>query len=200
MNVCALVPQKSLAIAKGRLSAVLSRAARAQLSLRLLQSVCRALGAVDAVKSVTVMTPDPDVQRHATRWGVRVTFDARPDLNGALAALFAGLAGPEHALLVVAADLPMLRPSDVAAVIARGTHRSIVLAPSKDGTGTNALLLPPGVAMLPAYGPGSLFAHRERARHLGLRVVEIRRPGLGFDVDTPGDLTGLERMGWSEAR
>ena len=200
MGVQAIVPRKALTIAKGRLSAVLSRAARAQLSLWLLESVCRALGAVDSVEAVTVMTPDPDVQRHAARWGVRATFDARPDLNGALAALFAGLAGPEHALLVVAADLPMLRPSDVAALIARGAQRSIVLAPSKDGTGTNALLLPPGVAMPPAYGPGSLFAHRERAQHLGLGIVEIRRPGLGFDVDTPRDLTGLERMGWSEAR
>ena len=195
MNVCALVPQKSLAIAKGRLSAVLSRAARAQLSLRLLQSVCRALGAVDAVKSVTVMTPDPDVQRHAACWGVQATMDPRPDLNAALAVLLAGLAGPDHGLLVVAADLPLLRPSDVAALIARGAPRNVVLAASKDGTGTNALLLPPGVAMAPAYGPGSLFAHRERARHLGLSLVEIRRPGLGFDIDTPEDLTGLERMG-----
>ena len=200
MNVWAVVPQKSLAIAKGRLSDALSRAERAQLSLGLLQSVCRALGAVESVEGVIVMTPDPDVQHHAARWGVPATVDPRPDLNAALAALLVGLAGPDHGLLVVAADLPMLRPSDVAAVIARGAPRNVVLAPSKDGTGTNALLLPPGVAMLPAYGPGSLFAHRERARHLGLRVVEIRRPGLGFDVDTPGDLTGLERMGWSEAR
>ena len=200
MNAWAVVPQKPLAIAKGRLSGVLSRPARAQLSLRLLQSVCRTLTAVDSVEGVTVMTPDPDVQRHAARWGVRATVDPRPDLNGALAALLAGLAGPDHGLLVVAADLPLLRPSDVAALIALGAPRNVVLAPSKDGTGTNALLLPPGVAILPAYGPGSLFAHRERARHLGLGVVEIRRPGLGYDVDTPEDLTGLERAGWSEAR
>ncbi len=199
MNVWAVVPQKSLAIAKGRLSAALSRSARAQLSLRLLQSVCRTLGAVASVKGLTVMTPDPDVQRHTARWGVRATADPRADLNAALEALLAGLAGPDHGLLVVAADLPMLRPSDVAALIALGAPRNVVLAPSKDGTGTNALLLPPDMVMPPAYGPGSLFAHRERARHLGLRVVEIRRPGLGFDVDTPGDLIGLERMGWSEA-
>jgi 2-phospho-L-lactate/phosphoenolpyruvate guanylyltransferase len=195
VNVWAVVPQKSLATAKGRLSDVLSRAARAQLSLRLLQSVCRALGAVDSVKSVTVMTPDPNVQRHAVCWGVRATVDQRPDLNAALAALLARLAGPDHGLLVVAADLPLLRPTDVAALIACGAPQNVVLAASKDGTGTNALLLPPGVAMPPAYGPGSLFAHRQRARHLGLGIVEIRRPGLGFDVDTPGDLTGLERMG-----
>ena len=78
MGVQAIVPQKALTTAKGRLSAVLSRAARAQLSLWLLESVCRALGAVDSVEAVTVMTPDPDVQRHAARWGVRATFDARP--------------------------------------------------------------------------------------------------------------------------
>ena len=191
MNARAVVPQKALATAKSRLRRILDQPARAQFSLCSLEMVCGALRAVTSVKSVTIMTPDPSVHRHADAWGVGTAFDAYPDLNAALAALFTCLAGRDHGLLVVAADLPFLRPSDVAALLARGTPSSVVLAPSKDGTGTNALLLPPGVTMHPAYGPGSLFAHRERARHLGMRVVEVRRPGLGFDIDHPEDLIRL---------
>ncbi|HKV70030.1 MAG TPA: hypothetical protein VJN62_02225, partial [Gemmatimonadales bacterium] len=68
------------------------------------------------------------------------------------------------------------------------------LAPSRDESGTNALLLPPGVVIHPAYGLGSRRAHRSIARRLGLRVVEVHRPGLAFDLDTPADLAALR--GW----
>lgn len=96
-------------------------------------------------------------------------------------------------ILVIAADLPWVSPSDIIALVLAAGPETLVLAPSRDGTGTNALLVPPGVRMRPAYGEGSRAAHRREARRLGLRLAEVVRPGLGFDVDRPEDLTGIER-------
>ncbi|HEX4836775.1 MAG TPA: hypothetical protein VFW01_10595 [bacterium] len=39
----------------------------------------------------------------------------------------------------------------------------------------------------PAFGRGSLAAHRRQALALGLTVTEVSRPGLAFDLDTPAD-------------
>ena len=115
-------------------------------------------------------------------------FDPRAGLNLALAEAFHSLAGKAHGLLVVAADLPLLRPADIMALLASGRTDALALGPSKEGIGTNAMLMPPGVTLHPAYGDGSLAAHRHHARILGLRIVNVVRPGLAFDLDTEADL------------
>lgn len=195
MKVRAIVPQKPLILAKGRLAPVRSPGERAELSFRLLKVVCVTLKAVADVETLVVMTPDPRVQACISAWGVRAMPDPRPDLNGALAEVFAALAGRSHGILVVAGDLPFVRPADIVALLGAVTVRTLVLAPSKDGMGTNAMVVPPGVPMQPAYGEGSLAAHRRTARALGLRVVEVTRPGLAFDIDRPADLAALQSGG-----
>jgi len=191
MRACAVVPQKPLGSAKSRLAGALSPHAREALSLALLRTVCTVLRATCGVEEVLVMTPDPQVRTFAATCGVRSVLDPVPGLNQALVEVFRGLQGGSHALLVVAADLPLVQPADVAALMAAGTRETLVLAPARDGAGTNALLVPPATPFHPAYGPASLHAHRTLARTLGLGVVEVRRPGLAFDVDTPADLAGL---------
>ncbi len=220
MRISAIVPQKPLALAKSRLATVLDPVARAALSLAWLRRVSAALLAVPAVEAVMIMTPDPLVRSHASRWGVASCADLGPDLNTALDAAIGSLAatsargrnhGPaprrrpargradrsapparseDHGrgILVIAADLPWILASDIIALALAAGPDTLVLAPSRDGTGTNALLVPPGVHVRPAYGAGSRAAHRREARRLGLRVAEVVRPGLGFDVDRPEDL------------
>lgn len=191
MRVCAIVPQKSLALAKGRLRVVLRPEARAALSLRFLRIVCGALRASPGVEQLIVMTPDPRVLAEAGAWGVRAVFDPRPEVNAALAAVLAARVSRTHAALIVAGDLPLLRPADIAGLLSAVDSGALGVAPAKDGTGTNALLIPAGVLFRPAYGDGSLAAHRRLGRALGLRIVEVARPGLAFDVDTPEDLAAL---------
>jgi 2-phospho-L-lactate/phosphoenolpyruvate guanylyltransferase len=186
----AVVPQKALSGAKSRLDGVLSADARAALSLALLRNVCASLRAVADVEGVVVMTPDAATQARAAAWGLSTLIDPYPGLNAALAQVVRD-AARSCAVVIVAADLPLLRPADVAALLAAGERGGLVLAPSKEGTGTNAVVVPPGMAFHPAYGAGSLSAHHRGARSLGQTVVEVRRPGLAFDVDTETDLLAV---------
>lgn len=204
MRAHAVVPQKALSGAKSRLEGVLSAGARTALSLALLSHVCDALKAVPDVERIVVMTPDPAARAQAAVWGVPSRLDPCPGLNAALGQAIRDGARSD-ALLVLAADLPLLRPADVEALLAAARSGRLVLAPSKEGTGTNAVVIPPGMAFHPAYGTGSLAAHRRGARSLGQDVVEVRRPGLAFDVDTEADLlavrycetlTSTVRCGW----
>jgi 2-phospho-L-lactate/phosphoenolpyruvate guanylyltransferase len=185
--VRAIVPQKPLALAKGRLAAVLAPRPRAALGLALLWRVCATLRAVADVEDVTVMTVDPDVRARAAGWGVRAIPDPASGLNAALAGALVSLSTGSCGILVMAGDLPFLQPADVVALLRAVPRRGLGLAPSKDRLGTNALVLPPGILIRPAFGRGSLAAHREQALDRGLAAAEVARPGLAFDLDTPAD-------------
>jgi len=189
----AIVPQKPLAAAKSRLGEALSPAARIELSVALLRHVCGALRAVGDIEGLTVMTPDPAVRARAGAWGIATFPDPGPGLNAALARTMQTIRR-SCAVLIVAGDLPLLRPADVASLLAAAGPDRLVVAPSKEGTGTNAALVPPGMRFCPAYGAASLVAHRGGARLLGYDVVEVRRPGLAFDVDTEADLLALRAL------
>jgi 2-phospho-L-lactate/phosphoenolpyruvate guanylyltransferase len=194
MNVRAIVPQKTLGAAKSRLTDVLGAPLRVSLSLALLRHVWTTLRSVPRVESVTIMTPDREVCAKAGSWGGDAVFDRAPDLNTALTDLIArtnSAAGGARGTLIVAADLPWLAAPDVSAFLAAGTPSTLVLAPSKDGMGTNALLIPAGVSFRTAYGDGSRAAHAAGARQIGLRLREVYRSGLAFDIDTPADLASL---------
>ncbi len=191
MSVYALVPQKRLADAKSRLGAVLAVDERAALSRRLLAHVCYAVRAVAGVEGLTIVTPDLAVREWARRWGCETVVDPERGLNPALAHALRLPRCDGRDVLILAADLPWVRPSDVAAVLAAGGAGRFVLAPSKDGLGTGALLIPRGARFIPEFGAGSRAAHRRAAAGLGLEVVELVRPGLAFDLDGPEDLAAL---------
>lgn len=199
MRARVIVPQHALSAAKSRLCRVLSARERADVSLALLRHVCTVLRAIADVEAIVVMTPDPEARAQAARWGVPTRPDPRPEFNRALSEAIAETAGRAHAVVVVAADLPLLRPADVAALLAAGARGRLVLAPSKEGTGTNAVVVPPGLRFHAAYGPGSLAAHRRAARALGTEALEVRRPGLAFDLDTESDLLALAGYGVAPA-
>lgn len=194
MRTRAIVPQKALSAAKSRLEGMLSARERAALSVALLRNVCAALKAVPSIERVVVMTPDAAAQAAAAAWGIASLADPCPGLNAALAQVVRDAAA-SYTVLIVAADLPLLRPADVAAMLAAAQRGRLVLAPSKEGTGTNAVVVAQGTAFHPAYGAGSLAAHHRGARSLGQDVVEVRRPGLAFDVDTEADLVAVRYCG-----
>ncbi len=195
MRARAIIPQKPIALAKGRLAAVLGPKSRAALSLALLQHVCATLRTAADVEDVVVMTPDQDVRARVAAWGVRAIPDPAPGLNPALTEALVPMVGWSHGLLIVAGDLPFLEVADIVALLGASTRQALGIAPSKDGTGTNALALPPGILIRPAFGRGSFAAHRRQAHALGLRVTEIARPGLAFDLDTPVDLAAYLTAG-----
>src|SRR5690606_32330688 len=69
----------------------------------------------------------------------------------------------------------------------------IALVPSRDGDGTNALLLSPPDIIEPNFGVGSFLSHLAAAvaRRIDAEVLQLG--GLATDIDTPDDLDCLLR-------
>lgn len=67
------------------------------------------------------------------------------------------------------------------------THQ-IVLAPSRDGTGTNALLARPPLVVPYVFGVNSLQHYIAQARSYQLSYMLYRSLGTELDIDTLEDL------------
>lgn len=70
-------------------------------------------------------------------------------------------------------------------------RHDVVLAPSQDGTGTNAILVRPPLALPYVFGIHSLQRYLEEARQRYLSASLYKSPGTAFDVDTIEDVTTL---------
>jgi 2-phospho-L-lactate guanylyltransferase len=75
----------------------------------------------------------------------------------------------------------------------RTPDRGVIIVPSSDGTGTNALVRTPPDAIASCFGPGSFQAHLDQARERGVPATVLRPAGLLFDIDTPEDVEELLR-------
>ena len=65
--------------------------------------------------------------------------------------------------------------------------------PDRREDGTNVLVVPAACGFEFAYGPGSFARHVAEAERLGLAVRAVRDSRLGWDVDLPEDLEGLDQ-------
>lgn len=135
-----------------------------------------------------VVTGDPAGRLVAADLGAEGVDD--PD-GGQGAAVAAALEGVDGICLVVNADVPRVRPSDLSALAVPPRLGRVAIVEAADGT-TNALGLPYAEVFQPLYGPGSARAFRGHADALDLRAEGLALRNLVDDVDTLGD---LERIG-----
>jgi 2-phospho-L-lactate guanylyltransferase len=172
----AVVPMKSLPLAKGRLAPVLDAAGRRALAQRMLDHVLDTLrqAGLPSIRVASGAGDDSDLNRDVTDAARAVQADGAVDL------------------LLVMADLPYLSVADIRALIEAGQRSPIVIAEAKDG-GTNALVLRPPTVLEFTFATNrpSAALHGERARAAGIEPVVVRRPGLARDIDTPADLAQL---------
>jgi 2-phospho-L-lactate guanylyltransferase len=194
MNVWAVVPVSPLAEGKSRLSPVLDAPARRRLNQAFLETVLGVAAAVVGPARTLVVSRCAEALAVASGCGAATLAETGGGLNAALAQAAAHIAGRGSALLALPADLPLVRPADLKALIrAARCGPCVVLAGDRAGTGTNALLVRPPDAIAFRFGPHSRAAHLREARRRGLAVRTLRRPGLAFDVDTPADYARLSR-------
>jgi 2-phospho-L-lactate guanylyltransferase len=158
---------------------------RAEVALAMLGDVVEA--AVE-VGEARVVTDDPAGGLVAGELGAEVVGDPG---GGQGAAVASALAAVEGVCLVVNADVPRVRPSDLGALAVPARLGGLALVEAADGT-TNALGLPLAEAFRPLFGPGSGRRYREHADALGLTCAGLALPNLVEDVDTLAD---LERVG-----
>jgi 2-phospho-L-lactate/phosphoenolpyruvate guanylyltransferase len=192
MTYTALVPVKALNVAKSRLAAYLSWQQRESLVLDMLHHVLQILLASCLFERVSVVSPDTRVLENAQFWGAQPLKEERHGHNFALqAAAMREQAAGATAILTISADLPLLCICDIQGMIEQSRQHAVVLAPSQDGTGTNAILMHPPLALPYLFGLNSRQRFQQAARQQKLSSTVYTSIGLAMDIDTIDDLQRL---------
>jgi 2-phospho-L-lactate guanylyltransferase len=157
-----VVPVKVLARAKSRLAS-LAGSARPALALAMAADTVAAAAACPEVGRVIVVTDDPQAAAMLAGLGA-IIVPERPGrgLNPALrrGAAHARSHWPEAGVGALAADLPALRPAELAVALRAAARWPEAFVPDSSGSGTTLYTAGPGVAFQPRFGPGSAARHR----------------------------------------
>ena len=185
----AIVPAKSFARGKSRLTPVLARDERVGFARELFEHVL-AVARASTLDGVLVATDGDDVAELAERMGTHVFRDVQGERLAALidrALAYAAARGARTAVVLMA-DLPFLEARDIDALLTTLTSHDVVVVRDHRGPHTNALGLSPPTAIRTCFGrPDSFAEHCAAARAAGLRTVVLDNDRIAFDVDGPAD-------------
>lgn len=198
-----LLPVKDLTSAKQRLAAVLTPPERTLLAQVMLADMVNALkGARRAEKIFLVTSYEPAIQiAEENAWEVlreekQISESASVDWASRICAN-RGVT----ALLRLPLDIPLTQSSDIDELLAVSCAApGVVMVPSRDGTGTNAILRAPPPLFPSHFGTDSFSRHRAEADRAGASLSVVRNSRLEMDVDDEADLRALLRCDVSGTR
>ena len=189
-----LLPVKDLRNAKKRLTDVLTPEERFALAEAMLADTIRAVQGVRCAEKIFVVTNyEPamvltkengwEILREEQQISESYSVDAASKLCEQK-----GVSG----LLRLPLDLPLIQSSDIDELLAVECQApSLVIVPSRDGTGTNAILRTPPTLFPSHFGTGSFAKHLSEARNSHAQVIVRSNARLEMDMDDEADLRAL---------
>lgn len=198
--ITALLPVKAFDRSKERLAGFLTPAERQQLALTMFEDVWATLEECRlgdrAVEQLLVISAEQQVISRCRECGVPCMEEEEQVSHSASVSR-----GTEWAiqmgatsLISVAIDTPSVTPAEIRAMLQVRDAFSVIVAPSADGLGTNALLRTPPDAIEPCFGPGSCRLHVQQAQKRDLPVLVYPSLGFAADIDTPEDLRVFSQL------
>jgi len=191
-----LLPIKDLRQAKQRLAPLLNPEERLALAQAMLADTIRAVRGVRRAGKIFVVTnyiPAMEVAE-ANGWEL---LREEGQISESVSVDAASRKCAERgvtSLLRLPLDVPLVQASDIGELLAvECVAPAMVIVPSRDGTGTNAILRAPPALFPSHFGTGSFAKHYVEAERAGAQIVVRRNARLEMDVDDEADLRALVR-------
>jgi len=189
-----LLPIKDLKNAKQRLAGLLAPEERLGLAQAMLADTLRAVRGARLAEKIFVATNYEPAIRTAEENGWEILREERQISESASVDWASRLCAQKNitGLLRLPLDLPLVQASDLDELLAVDCAApAVVIVPSRDGTGTNAILRMPPELFPSHFGEGSFAKHLAEAEATGARVIIRRNARLELDVDDEADLRAL---------
>src|SRR6202163_1608886 len=191
-----LLPIKDLRHAKQRLAGFLSPEERFGLAQAMLADTLHAVRNVHKADKVFVVTNYAPAVRAAEESGWELLQEGQQISESV------SVDAPSRecerrgitAVLRVPLDVPLVQASDIDDLLAvECAAPALVIVPSRDGTGTNAILRTPPTLFPSHFGSGSFAKHCDEAQRSAAQILVRRNARLEMDVDDEADLRALVR-------
>ena len=189
-----LLPVKDLRNAKKRLIGVLTPEERFSLAETMLADTVRAVQGVRRIEKVFVITNYAPAMQLAEENGWEILREEQQISESHSVDAASKLCEQDgvSGLLRVPLDLPLVQSSDIDELLdVECRAPSLVIVPSRDGTGTNAILRTPPTLFPSHFGTGSFAKHLAEAESSHAQVIVRRNARLEMDVDGEPDLRAL---------
>jgi len=192
-----LLPIKDLRQAKQRLAPLLNTEERFALAQAMLADTIRAVRGVRRAEKIFVVTNYIPAMQAAEANGWELLREER-QISESVSVDAASRHCAERgvtSLLRLPLDVPLVQASDIDALLAvECAAPAVVIVPSRDGTGTNAIRRTPPALFPSHFGSGSFAKHCGEAERAGAQIVVRRNARLEMDVDDEADLRALVRL------
>jgi 2-phospho-L-lactate guanylyltransferase len=189
-----LLPIKDLRNAKQRLAGVLTPEERFALAHAMLADTVRAVQGVRHADGIFVVTNYEPAMQAARENGWEILREDQ-QISESVSVDAASRQCEERgvtAVLRLPLDLPLVQSRDIdELLVAECAAPGLVIVPSRDGTGTNAILRTPPTLFPSHFGSGSFAKHCGEAERVGARIFKRRNVRLEMDVDDEADLRAL---------
>jgi 2-phospho-L-lactate/phosphoenolpyruvate guanylyltransferase len=191
-----LLPIKDLRQAKQRLAPLLNPAERFALAQAMLADTIRAVRGVRRADKIFVVTNYVPAMQEAEANGWQLLCEDR-QISESVSVDAASRRCAERgvtSLLRLPLDVPLVQASDIDELLAvECAAPALVIVPSRDGTGTNAILRTPPALFPSHFGSGSFAKHCSEGERAGAQIVVLYNARLEMDVDDEADLRALAR-------
>jgi 2-phospho-L-lactate guanylyltransferase len=200
-----LLPVTDLNNAKKRLMGLLTPEQRFALAGAMLADTIRAVRGVRCAEKVFVVTNYEPVMQLAeeNQWEILREEQQISESNSVDDASKICEQRGVTGLLRLPLDLPLIQSRDIDELLTVECQApALVIVPSRDGTGTNAMMRTPPTLFPSHFGSGSFAKHLAEAERAHARVMVRRNARLEMDVDDEADLRALleHDLGGTETR
>ena len=188
MKISAIVPVKTFSKAKKRLN--LQQAVKEKICNLMLQEVLKTVSNCELINKIVLVSKDEAALKIGRQFGAVEIFDNESGVNDAVSLADQYLSDKEFDCSVIfPQDIPIMTSSDIDNLLNFvKSNRSVIIVPSRQFNGTNALVRCPADIMKTSYDMGSYTFQMDAARTKteNISIALIRR--MMLDIDDEHDL------------
>ena len=193
-----LIPVKDPTHAKTRLAELLTEGERRQLAWAMFEDVTGAIANTRKPDRVVIVSSFTPAVARARELGWDVLVEESQISESASVDRASRLLSERgfDTVMRLPADLPLVRAEDIDELLSiELASPGALLVPSREGTGTNAIIRTPATLFPSRFGPNSLALHKQEAARAGVECVIVKNARIALDIDDPADVELLHEEG-----
>src|SRR4030095_9107286 len=184
-------PIKDPVSAKTRIASLLSADERRRIAWAMFEDVSRAIAKARKPDRVVMVTSFARAIERANELGWDVLIE-ESQISESVSVDWASRILSERGfdtVMRLPADLPLVQAEDIDELLSIDlSSPGALLVPSREGTGTNAIIRTPPALFPSRFGPHSLMLHKQEAARVNVDCLIVNNARIALDIDEPADL------------